>query len=391
MLQQTVRVMKNAAPADVVTKALGTLTESVSVLKTELGGQVKEALDATNALGVRLDKIEARGNRIGEGPDKVQKSLGSLALEGESIKAVLEGKSLWGRAEINAADLIIVRKTGVVGDSFGNSPSYGFPVNQQRLPQIFDGTNRRLGLFDVIEMGRTTSNAVEYVRSDDVSNDAEIQVAEGEQKAEQSFAFVLGTAPVRTFAITAEVSRQVLADAGAGLRRFIDTKLSYNVRELFERQIITGSSSLVTGLIEIATIYAPVAATSRADKIGEVVTALLDREQAGELVVILNPYDWFAIASERTSGSGEYVNGGGWRTPANGPLWGATVVTSSALSVGTALVFWSGALGVWLRQDVTVETGYVDDQFRRNMLTVLCELRAAVGHPIPGLIYKVSF
>src|SRR5690606_6458568 len=122
----------------------------------------------------------------------------------------------------------------------------------------------------------------------------------------------------------------------------------------------------------------PMASTMQhpADRVGEAITSLKARGWNPN-VVVMNPADWFTIASERAeTGNGQYVLGSP-RDPSPASLWGVPVVVTVAMPAGKALVLDTTTLALLDRQEVTVEASRHDgNNFRRNLVTILAELRA---------------
>jgi HK97 family phage major capsid protein len=154
-----------------------------------------------------------------------------------------------------------------------------------------------------------------------------------------------------------------------------------------ERELINGvgTAGTIGGLVSIASAH--VATGAAADRIGHAGAALAALGWLPSLV-ILNPADWFAIASER--GTDGYIASGGWNLPPSPNLWAMDVVVSSAQTAGTALVLDAAQVAILDRQQASVDIGYVNDQFVKNMLTIRAELRAALAIYSPSALVKVA-
>jgi len=92
--------------------------------------------------------------------------------------------------------------------------------------------------------------------------------------------------------------------------------------------------------------------------------------------IVLHPTDWSKIETTKNAG-GDYIIGNpqGTLSPT---LWGLPVVATQAITANAFLVgaFRLGAQ-VFDRWDARVETGYVNDDFTRNLVTILAEQRLA--------------
>lgn len=121
--------------------------------------------------------------------------------------------------------------------------------------------------------------------------------------------------------------------------------------------------------------------------------ALTDLKAAGwnPNVIVMNPRDWFAIESERANdGDGQYVIGTP-RDPAPPSLWGTPVVVTMGMPELGALILDTSTTALLDRQEVTVEASRMDgDNFRRNLVTILAELRAGLAVYAPSSMRLVS-
>ena len=106
--------------------------------------------------------------------------------------------------------------------------------------------------------------------------------------------------------------------------------------------------------------------------------------------------DWAAVRLSRESAVTGNVNPGGylWGAPSmSGPdtLWGRPVVMSLGMTEGTVLTG-DFQLGCQLfdREQAAIKVGTIDDQFVRNMQTILAELRAAFAVFRPTAFCRVT-
>lgn len=187
----------------------------------------------------------------------------------------------------------------------------------------------------------------------------------------------LVTASVATIAHWIRASRQVLADAPQ-LESQLSRLLIYGAGSKLENELLNGvgGSGKIKGLLGFAGT-ATVSATSATDKVGEVITSLQAAGYAPNAVV-MNPGDWFAIASAKASTAGTYLLG----SPAGRPspnLWGTAVIPSSRIAAGTVLVGDFGQAAILDREAATVSIGTTGNDFVQNMLVLLAELRAGLA------------
>lgn len=359
----------------------------------KVAGETKAALDAAvekiNTLGTRIDKIEAKSDRQGEGAP-VQKSLGELFLESEDYKStVLNGLALAhkskARMEIQKA---IVNATGQ------NQPL----VPQQQLQGIQTLPNRRLRIRQMIPTGQTTSNLVQYVKENVFTNSAGPQAggsptvaAENVTKNESDITFTLANAPVVTIAHFILASRQVLDDAPM-LASYINGRLLYGLALEEEDEILNGDGTVGTldGLMHQATAFNRAQTGTKLDWLRRAITQLQLSEYDAE-AIILNPADWEDIELTKDT-QGRYIIA----NPQSllGPtIWGLPVIATNSMTSGNFLVAnMSQAAQIWDRQQASVELSREDsDNFRKNMVTILAEERLALTVYRPSALIKGVF
>ena len=271
--------------------------------------------------------------------------------------------------------------------------SAGALVQAQRNPGILMPGLRRLTIRDLLAQGRTTSNAIEYVRENVFTNGA-APVAEGALKPETQLTFTKETANVKTIAHWIQAARQIMDDAPM-LESYVNNRLLFGLDLVEEGQLLNGDGTgdNLLGLNQIASAYdAALNATgdTRADQIAHAIfqTSESEFEASG---IILNPRDWHSIALLKDA-DGRYIFGGPAAFAAK-VMWGLPVVATKAQAQGTFTVGgFDLASQIWDRMDATIEVSNQDrDNFVKNMLTILCEERLAVTHYRPTAIIKGAF
>lgn len=330
--------------------------------------------------GARLFDLESKlaGGEL-DNPDH-KKSFAERAAE--DIKKGWNG-STSGKVDVKSFSKALGSGTG----------SAGALVQAQRNPGILMPGLRRLTIRDLLAQGRTTSNAIEYVRENVFTNGA-APVAEGALKPETQLTFTKETANVRTIAHWIQASRQIMDDAPQ-LESYVNGRLLFGLDLVEEGQLLNGDGTgdNLLGLNQVASAYdTTLNATgdTRADQIAHAIfqTSESEFEASG---LILNPRDWHAIALLKDA-DGRYIFGGPAAFAAK-VMWGLPVVATKAQAQGTFTVGgFDLASQIWDRMDATIEVSNQDrDNFVKNMLTILCEERLAVTHYRPTAIIKGTF
>lgn len=344
-------------------------------LSNSIKEQADEALLKMNGLKEQLDQVEQKLARNGGDGDDSQKSIGEQFLESEGYKAfAATGFSKTARA----GDMQVkATLTSATTDAAG---SVGDAVQNTRLPGILPLPQRRLTVRDLLSQGRMDGSTLEYVKETGFTNNA-APVAETAAKPESDLKFDLMTTSAKVIAHWMKASRQILSDASQ-LRSTIDQRLLYGLAYKEEGQILNGDGTgqNLLGIIPQATAFsAPIALASPTSidvmRLAMLQAALAEYPATGH---VMNPIDWAWIETLKDS-EGRYIIGNpqGTITPT---LWGLPVVTTQSMTVDKYLTgaFKLGAQ-VFDRWDARVEAGYVNDDFTKNLVTILAEERLALA------------
>lgn len=355
----------------VMEKARGEFQETGRV-SAETKASLEKIAEKGEEIGKRIDKIEARLNRgIEMAPGA--KSAGQKFVESEDFKSL----DLNGAARKSARYSV---------KAITNTPGQNQPlVPSDRRPGIVFEPNRALRIRDMLPVGRTSSNLIEYTQEVSFTNSAAPQAGgspieyENITKAESQIAFRLQQVPVVTLAHFILASKQVLSDAPM-LQSYIDTRLTYGLKLVEEDQILNGSGSAgnISGLWTNRTSYIRGASgDTRIDTLRKAKTQLALANYQAE-AVILNPADWEVVELAKDT-QGRYILG----NPAEAiapRVWGLPVVVSNTMAAGSFLMgAFSVSAMIWDREDASVEVSREDgDNFKKNMVTILAEERLAL-------------
>lgn len=263
----------------------------------------------------------------------------------------------------------------------------GFVTPDYR-PGLVDILQRPLSLLDIIPTAQTTSDTISYVREDTFTN-AAAMVAEASAttgtsgtKPESAIAFSRQTSPVRTAATWIPVTNRMLADAPA-IRGVIDQRLMVMLEQTLETQILTGNGAgdNFTGILAAGIQTRGLSTDSAADALYKAAVQVAVTGEIQPDTIVLNPLNWQTIRLARESAStatpGSYLMGPPSVVGAD-TLWGYRVVLSQAMTSGTGLVGSFRMGGMYFeREGASIRSGLIDDQFVRNMQTLLVESRGA--------------
>lgn len=325
-----------------------------------------------NGMRAKLSDLEQRAAREGSEAEEA-KSLGQQFVENDRVKSWLSSEQSSGKADMRFKATITSATTAAPG-------SAGAGIQTTRLPGILERPRRRLTVRDLLSQGRMDGNTLEYVRETGFVNNA-APVAEGQLKPSSDLQFDLVNTSAKVIAHWMKASRQILSDFSQ-LSSIIDERLLYGLAYVEEQQLLNGDGTgqNLLGIVPQATAYAAPVTVTGSTIIDQLRLALLQAELAEfpSTGIVLNPKDWAVIELLKDT-QGRYLIGNpqGTLSPT---LWGVDVVTTQAMTEDKFLAgaFKMGAQ-VFDRWDARVEVGYVNDDFIRNLVTILAEERLALA------------
>ena len=355
----------------------------------EVEAHTKSAMEKLSVKAGELTEkcmeLERKLSAGAEAGQQAQETAGSMLVKSDAFQAMAQGRSKFARIEL---------KTAIVNATGQNQPL----VADMRVPGIITTPNRVLTIRDVLPVGRTSSNLVQFTKENVFTNNAGAQYSspnrENVTKPESGITFTLANAPVVTLAHFIPVSRQVLDDAPQ-LESYVNSRLTYGLKLEEEDQLLNGAgtSGNLSGILASGnnTAYNRAATgDTKLDTLRKAITQAALSEYIADTVVI-NPEDWEAIELLKAT-DGQYI----MANPMDmaGPrIWGKRVVATNSIAEGTFLV---GAMSmgaqIWDRMDAAVQISYEDgDNFKKNMATLLAEERLALTVYRPSAFIKGTF
>ena len=349
----------------------------------DLKGRVDEALTAMNSAKSRLDELEQKATRRGHGVEQ-EKSIAQRLVDTDGYKSFAADPRSGKSAKLSLKATI----TSLTTDAAGSA---GAAVAPMRLTGIVTPPQRPLTVRDLLMQGTTDSNAITYVREKLFTNNAAALASECAKKAKSDLQLEEVTVGVKTLAHYVKASRQILDDA-AMLESYINGRLAYGLKLVEDKQLLNGDGSTggLQGLSQVAQAFADKATLKNYTiidqlRLAQLQVALSDYPANG---FVLNPIDWAKIELEK-DGQGRHIIGNP-QSLAQPTLWGIPVVQTQAITAGDFLTgaFNMGAQ-IFDRQQlgVAVSTENEDD-FVKNLVTILCEERLALAIYRPEAFVK---
>jgi HK97 family phage major capsid protein len=364
------------------------------------------------------DVVEGKAGAQGaarSGSDAQSKAISQLVLTDEKYQAWFKSIAPHGhfaeKVQISSPQVNIPGgiKALVTG---ADDTSAGAFIQPDRLAPLFL-LRRPLTMRDIITIGRTESDMVEYVRQVSETNNAAmvpeaqstapigdgtggtVTAAVGGLKPESGMVFEKVTTPVRTVAHWMPATKRALADAGQ-MQTLIDNFLRFGIEEELEDQMVLGNNTgeNFNGLTNISGLTAQAYDTNLMVTTRKAKTKVRTVGRMTATAYLLNPYDWENIQLLRTeeggANTGQFFFGGpaAQEVPT---LWNLPVVESESVPQGTGYVGNFKTLVLWDREQTGVQmTDSHADFFVRNLVAILAEARAAFGCLRPSAIVEMD-
>jgi HK97 family phage major capsid protein len=224
----------------------------------------------------------------------------------------------------------------LVAENDANGSSGMLPVGQ---PFLVDTRRRRLFIRDLIGVQQTGLAAVPYIREmNPVANALSAStVAEGVTKPEAKVQFTPDTAIVQVIAATIPITTQIMEDAPT-LMGYINGRLTYMLEYREEDEIIRGNGVTpdLKGIITYSGIQTTSTGTDAAIRIGNAIS-LIELADGYADGLAMNPADYWAMMTARTSGSGQFDAAAFTNSPIQ-YVWGLPIVRTNAMAAKQTLV-----------------------------------------------------
>jgi HK97 family phage major capsid protein len=374
----------NLTPEQVVEKINGLFSEKMATVPTkDEVAQLKSELDNFKSIEVKnsemekaIAKMEGRIEAMSEKAVDAPKAKGAKTLKEALVKTYSDNvKAITDSIEKgNRITLDVKTDTTIDGDYSGNVALSVLEPGVNRIARPI----RRIR--EISNVGTTTSKFVTYIQqTKQVAPGAEetLWVNEAGAKFNGEVKYEEVSEEVKKIAAYIKVSKEMLADLSF-VRSEINTELMEAIEQNIDFSLVNGNGGVdLNGLLSVAPAFSAgtFAGTIPGANISDLIRVAKAQIQAANFQpthVVLNPEDVAKIELTKTS-SGEYTYPAFW--DANMMLAGLTIVSSNNITAGTLVVGDFTKFNIKFREDMNMSVGYENDDFTRNMVTILCEAR----------------
>jgi HK97 family phage major capsid protein len=321
----------------------------------------------------------------GEIPRTTRVQTPSVGLKGWTLDRV---KQRYRHAQMLSAEEKALVVAGGPAVTTGGGTGAGAFIVPQQYGEMIDLPYRPLVMRDVVTVGNTGSEVIEYVRMTDVGTSNAAGVAEatnistGTKPESVAPGLLRISTTVKTVAHWIPITKKAIADAPQ-MRTLVDGFLMNGLDQTLEDQMVQGDNTgenfqgiLNTPGLSIQAYTAGTYPTLTTLRKGRTKSILIGRVTPN--AILLNPNDWETI-DLITDGEDRYLYGGpsALGTPR---IWGLPVIEAEAIPAGVGLVGDFRNCILWDREQAAVQmSDSHSDFFIKNLVALLAELRAAFG------------
>ncbi len=333
-------------------KELETKGEEVTALKTSIEEVILRVLDLENK-GV---------------PENVAQTLETLLAEkSEELKAMKDNSSGSVRIAFKAAGTMAL-STNVTGQIPQAERENGITRIVRRNPFILE----------LVNVGSIMSNVWEWVEQKNVDGGAAM-TAEGAAKSQADFDLVLASATVKKVTAYIKVTKEMLDDVQL-MRSEIDQELTELINLKIDEQLLSGAGSgnNLTGIITNATAWAAgsFALSIPTPTKWDVLRTAINQVRVNlfePTYIVMHPTDVTSMELSKDS-TGQYIMPP-FAAVDGSIVSGIRVVANTGVTIDKFLVGDFNKAGVRFREGLTINVGYENDDFTKNLVTILAEAR----------------
>jgi HK97 family phage major capsid protein len=373
--------MENLTPEQVVEKINGLFTEKMANVPTndEVNGLKKEveALKSLTEKSAEIEKaiakfegrIEAMSEKAVSTREVAPRTIGQAVRKSlkDNHKAIV---SAMEKGE--TINLDVKTDTDLTNDYTGD-------VALSVLDPMVDRIKRPIRrVQEIANIGTTTSKYVVYIQQTTASTSSFI--LEAGAKAQGQVQYQEVSVEVKKVAATLKVSKEMLTDLA-----FMQSEVNYDLMESVEQSIDNallngnGVGANLDGVINQSTAWSAgtFAGTITNANVSDVIRVGKAQIEASNFTpthVILNPEDVAKIQLTKTA-QGEYTYPIFMDQTGAMNLAGMVVVSSANMTADNFVIGDFSRFNVRYREALNMSIGYVNDDFQRNMVTILCEAR----------------
>lgn len=378
---------KNAEAVTELKSKMDSLQSELDKAKEESKGN-EENTQAILKMQEHLDKLDIKlqGGTIKNNNIPTMEGDVKAKFEDETIKTAL--KELKNNRAASVGMEVKAPVTITLGAYAGTSLT-------TEIDRVISAAPNRQPLFrSIVNVGTIRGNKVTWVNKEAAEGGAGM-TAEGAAKSQMSWTYTEESADVKKITAYVKVSKESLDDLDF-LRSEINTDLREAIELKLDEQVSsgTGTGQNLKGILTYApafnvtgTSFAGAVFNANRLDVLRTAIALVKKNRFNPNYVVISPMDGALMDLEKGT-DGHYilppfVTADGTR------IAGVLVIENEAIAEGNFLVGDFTKSNLRIREEININIGYENDDFTKNLVTILAEMRAVhyiKKHHVPAFV-----
>jgi len=345
-------------------------TVDLEKLKTLLGEDENGIRSILKAQGDAIEALKENGNDNNK-PKSVTDQIRAWQ---ETNKEALEKIKNGTKADLEP--LIIRAPTSPMLKS--TQAANPVPYYLDMGAEIIDLVRNKPTFWNRLSKGRTGLSSFPWVNKTNKQGNAQF-IGEGVLKPLASFDLTPETSNAKKVAEAMKMSTELLYDV-EGFRTLVENELRYEVEMAANTASLTGTVSS-TSPAGVTTIASPYTLTTiktpnpnNADAVRAAKAQLVSLNFDRDIVAFINPIDAANMDLAKANDSGVYMLPP-FTTADGRVIAGVPVIEDNNIAVGYLLIGDMSKYKILMYQDFFIAWGWENDDFRKNLVTVLGEMR----------------
>lgn len=314
-------------------------------------------------VALRVLGLEEKGT-----PSNTPQNLGALLAEkAEELKAMKE--------KSGASVQITLKAAGTMAESTNITGQIPQAEREDGITRI---VRRNPFILQLVNVGTIMSNVWEWVEQKNPDGGAAM-TAEGEAKSQADFDLVVASANVKKVTAYIKVTKEMLDDVEL-MRSEIDQELTELINLKIDDQLLNGTGLTVnlTGIVTNATAWAAgafalaIPTPTRYDVLRTAINQVRVNLFEPNYIVV-HPTDATGMELSKDT-TGQYIMPPFIATDGT-TVSGIRVITNTGVTLDKFLVGDFTKSGVRFKEGLTINVGYENDDFTKNLVTILAEAR----------------
>lgn len=346
-------------------------TVDLEKLKEMLGDDDKGIRSILKVQGDALAALQEKGGDNKNAPKSVADQIRAWQ---ETNKEALEKIKLGTKADLEP--LIIRAVTSPMLKS--TQAAAPVPYYLDMGAEVIDLVRNKPTFWNRLSKGRTGLSSFPWVNKSNKQGNAQF-IGEGVLKPLASFDLTAEVSNAKKVAEAMKMSTEILYDV-EGFQTLVENELRYEVEMAANTASLTGTLSS-TSPAGVTTIASPYTLTSiktpnpnNSDAVRAAKAQLVSLNFDRDIVAFINPIDAANMDLAKADNSGVYMLPP-FTTADGRVIAGVPVIEDNNIAVGYLLIGDMSKYKILMYQDFFIAWGWENDDFRKNLVTVLGEMR----------------